>query len=143
MNRKGDGGDNIAWDYVAFLIIGVVFFGGMYYWVSAHVGSVALWEDLYAKEIARVLNEAQPGDELFLDVTPATKIAFDNGMRSDEIFRFDNDRHTVSVHLKPHSGTTFSYFNAVRVREDYRLELLSSGSTTNRLHFFVEARNEP
>lgn len=138
MLRKGSAGDNLATWHIAYLILGVLFFVIMYWWVNSYAGHVALLEDFYAKELVRIINDARPGDEVYLDVSPATAIALTkNHMPEQSLFEFDNLHHTVTVHLQAKSGTSYSFFNAVAVREDYRLELINGGVTTNRLHFFI------
>lgn len=137
MNKKGNAGDNLLLWYVAYIILGVIFFSMTYYWVYSYSGGAALMEDFYAKEIVRVLNDAAPGQEVYLDVSPATKIAFKNGLKEQNIFFFDNVKHSVGVSLTPKSGTVYPYFNDVIVRQDYKVELISGGTNTNRLHFFI------
>ena len=142
MLKRGSAGDNVLTWYAAYIIIGVFFFGIVFYCTWTHAGGVALWEDFYAKEIVRIINSASADDEIYLDVTPATSIAFDRGLVPNEIVTFDNERHAVTVRLTPSGGTTFSYFNSVSVAPGYLIELPSGSATTNRLHFVVAGQEE-
>lgn len=139
MNTRGSAGDNLALWYLAYFIFGVLFFSIVFYWLSSYSNGEALMEDFYAKELARILNAARPGDDIYLDVTEATALAFDNGLAKENIFYFDTGRRAVEVRLTPRSHTRFSYFNEVAVEEGYAVELVSGSQTTNRLHFVVRA----
>ena len=55
--------------------------------------SSATYTDYYAKETARLINYARPGDVITIDIHDATKIAKKNGVTSDsEIVSFEVKR---------------------------------------------------
>ena len=87
------------------------------YWTAAGV-----WEEVYTKEIVRVVNSAEPGDEIALDVHHATVIAQKNDVKNPKyIIRFDSARHEVVVALRLLGGTRFAYVNDV-VITDVKIE---------------------
>jgi hypothetical protein len=138
MNRRGESefGGDILLNNVIFIILFLVFFGLMFYYVLGYQDGAVLWEDIYAKEIARVVNVAEPGSEVCLDVTKSTEIALGRGQSYSNIFNFDNVENRVVVSLRPSGGTSFPFFNNVDlINKD--LKLLSGGATTNRLCFEV------
>ena len=96
----------------------------------------SVWEEFYAKEIAKIVDEAEPGTEINLDVTKLTEIAFGNGKSTNEIFLFNNLNNEIVVSLTRGSGTAFNFFNDVDVVE-WKVELISGGAETNRLHFKI------
>ena len=90
------------------------------------------------KEIVRIIDTAEPGQEVYLDVTLATTIAFKNEKGKSEIFNFDNEGNSVTVSLTRFGSTRFSYFNDVDI-VDWRLEVPSrgAGAEVNRLYFRI------
>lgn len=136
MNRKGVGPGIVGWE-LAYVVLAVLFLVGMVYFVSGYKDKATIWEDFYAKEIVKVVDLAEPGDEVYLDVTKATKLAKKSGKSFSEIFIFDNAVGKVTVSLRQNSGKSFNYFNNVTVFEP-KIELNSGGAEVNRLHFFVK-----
>lgn len=140
MKRKGGAGaDNIAAWYVAYFILLVLFFVGSLYYVTWLQDGAALWEDVYAKEIVRVIERAQPKEEVTLDVHVLTELALAHGGDLKEIVRFDNVLHTVSVSTRPGLGTTYGYFNDVQIIDD-RVEV-PGVKGKNVLRFVVTNRS--
>ncbi len=137
MNIRGGAGSNLGMWYLAYIILGVLFFSLTFFWVSSYARGAALYEDFFAKEITRVINTGEPGQEVYLDITEASEIAFKNGLAPEDIVTFNNEDHTVTVRLTQRSSTSYSYFNRVNIREDSGIEILSGSADTNRLHFFI------
>lgn len=144
MNKKGDLSDSVMMNYAMHLILLVIFTIIMFYFVIGYQEGAFGLEDIYAKEIVRIIDSAEPGSQVFIDVTEITAIAFKSGKSPSEIFAFDNVNNRVTVNLKS-GGTSFRYFNEVDI-VDVDLELPSpgAGTETNRLTFRVveAARHE-
>lgn len=119
---------------LAYILVTLVFFVGMWYFVSAQQDNVSYWEDYYAKQIALLLDGSGVGMEYYIDVTHATEIGLKNGKNKDEIFSFDNVNKKVIVSLKTGSATEFSYFSNIDVK-DSEVLLVSGGVDVNQLHF--------
>ena len=103
-----------------FVIVVVLFAVGMLAAVWKYSHGAAFWESFYAKEIARVVNSAEQGDEVVLDVHTATEIAQKNGVKGGalrSILRFDGARREIVVSLRATGATRFSYFNDVVIVE--------------------------
>jgi hypothetical protein len=139
MNRRGMGGDNIAAWYVAYFVLLVLFFVGALYYVTWLQDGAALWEDVYAKEIVRVIERAQPQEEVTLDIQVLTELTVAHGGDLRGIVRFDNVLHTVSVSTRPGLGTTYGYFNDVQVIDD-RIET-PGAEGKNVVRFVVTKRS--
>lgn len=136
-NKRGSFRNQLS-NNILYLIFFLLFFVMMLYFVLRFQNGVALWEEFYASEIARVINSAEPGSEVYLDVTFATGLAFKSGTRDfNRIFSFDNVNNKVIVRLKPNSGTSYEFFSDVDVA-DWRVEEVSGDIDTNRLIFYVE-----
>ena len=107
-------------------------------WLIGFSDNAAFWEEFYAKEIVRIIDSADPGQEVFLDMTKATALAVSEGVSKSEIVIFDNVQNRVRVKLTNDGGTHFAFFNDVDI-VNWRLEIPSPGTTpnTNRLYFEV------
>lgn len=137
MDKKAKVG-NVLWDNIIYIILLIIFFVGMMAFASSKVNSAAIWEDFYAKEIAKVINMAEPGEEIVLDVQKATEIAKKNKVGFESIFSFDDLNNEVCVQLSLGRASCYYYFNEVKI-EGNRIAL---AEPVNRLHFLVskEAR---
>ena len=103
-----------------FVILVVLFAIGALTAVWKYSHDAAFFESFYAKEIARVINNAEDGDEIVLDVHRATEIAQKNGVEKGAlryVATFDSARGEVVVSLRKSGATRFSYFNDVTIAD--------------------------
>ena len=125
MNRKASVGE-ILWDNAIYLVLSVIVFVGMLLVIWQQMGGASVWEEYYAKEISKLINMAEPGDEITISVKKATDIAFDNEVFSrSEIFQFDNSKNEVCVKLSKGKKTCYSYFNNVDVTREIKVGVLN------------------
>lgn len=134
-NKKGATLDSL-WDTVLHIIILGMFASFIFVFIHHQENGTAFWEDYYAKEIARVIDMAKPGDEINFDIHKATAVAKNNDFNFNSIVRFDNKKKEVIVKLSNFGETRFSYFNDVDV-ENLGIEL---GVPTNVLHFKIKPK---
>jgi len=99
--------------------------------VWQQMNGAAIWEDYYAKEVAKVINLAEPGDEIILDVHRATEVAKKNKVESfSRTFQFSNLENEICVKLGRGKKTCYFYFNNVDI-VDIELKL-AGGEEGNR-----------
>jgi hypothetical protein len=141
MNKRGEseGGlaSNVLFDYVAYFLFFTVFFAIMLWYVFSFQEGIAIKEDFYAKEIARMIDAGQPGDNVWIDVTPVSSLLVKHKQPLSQAFIIDNVNHQVVVSLTPKSGVSYPFFTdfaAVNVT----LAVLSGNADSNRLHFQLE-----
>ncbi|MEM4259168.1 MAG: hypothetical protein QXS38_00175 [Candidatus Pacearchaeota archaeon] len=139
MDKKAKIGD-IVMDNIVYLIILIIFFAGMMTFVYSKMNGAAVWEDYYAKEIVKVIDLSEPGDEITLDVHKATEIAQKNKVDFDKIFSFDNLRNEVCVRLSAGRASCYYYFNNVSVVfSDKNLgKWIYLAEPVNRLHISIK-----
>ena len=144
MNRKGTFNNQLTWN-IAYLILFILFFSGMLFFVLRYQNGAAIWEEFYAVEIAKIIDTAEPGQEVYLDVSEGTNIALKSGMlREDlnEIIKIDNINNKVIVKLHPNFGTVYRYFSDVDVI-DWKIEQVSGQIDKNRFTFrVIEGRED-
>jgi len=116
MDKKGGIGDKVLkvnFVYIVLLVF-FVFLFAIFLWQQ--MNGAGVWEDYYSKEITKVVNLAEPGDEITLDVHKATEIAIKNDVASfSEIFEFDNANNRICVKLSQARRSCYSYFNDVDI----------------------------
>ena len=129
-------------DNIIYLILLIIFFFGMMTFVYSKMNGAAVWEDYYAKEIAKVIDRAEPGAYV-LDVHKATEVAKNNNLADfNEIFSFDNLNNEICVKLSRGRASCYNYFGDVSVvrtsadRWIYLAEPVVEG-TRNRIHFSI------
>ncbi|MBU0760878.1 MAG: hypothetical protein KJ600_02245 [Nanoarchaeota archaeon] len=136
MNNKAS---SLVRSNLAYLILLVIVLLPFAVFAGNQMNGASIWSKYYAKEISRVINLAEPGDIISLDVHKATKIAKSNGITRlrKEVFTFDNANKEVCVKLSPGRETCYSYFNDVDViNED--IELGVSKNAGNILVFEIK-----
>ena len=114
MNIRGEGGELLQWN-IAFFIIEAIFFVIMMVWIGWFNDGIGITEDLYAKEIVHIINEADPGQTVAFDVTGLVKIADKENVGRSDIFTIDNVNNVITVKLSRKTGTSFKFFNDVDV----------------------------
>lgn len=138
MEKKGS---SLLMENIMYLIILIFFVSLIMGFLWTRSNSAALWEDFYAKELARVLNSAEAGDSLRLDVHKGTAIAKRNGIDVQEVnnmFLFNAKDKEICVTLSKGGGRCYPYFNNVAAT-NIAIEL---GVPTNFLTFKVDGASE-
>lgn len=126
----------VLWNNVLYLIILIFFIIGIFMFISDQWNGAAIREDYYAKEIVRIINLAEPGDVVTLNVQKATEIGKKNNVDFNDMFRIDNEHKEICVRLSSSRRTCYSYFNDVSIdKSEVRL-----GVPENILYFEVRGK---
>ena len=139
MERRGD--THIILDSIIHIVIFILFFSGMFCFVTSYTSNVAFWEDFYAKEIAYAIDRAEPGMEFKLDVSKLAVVAAKTGKPVKDIISIDNVQNTVSVSVRRNAGASFRFFNDVDV-VDWKTEAPSGSAATTQFIFIVKERQK-
>ena len=132
MNERGTFGE-LLMDYAIHLILIALFAALIFGVIWQQKNSASLWEEHYAKEIVKVINLAEPGDEITIDVHKGTEIAQRNEIDFGEMFAVYNSRDEVCTKLSKGGIRCYHYFNDVDIL-DYEVE---QGVPTNVFKFRV------
>ncbi len=115
----------------------------MFWFVLSYSNGSAFMEDFYAKEIVMMINDAEAGQKLALDVTKLASVAVKNGKQIRDMILVDNVNNKIIVSTRLTTGTSFAFFNDVIVA-NWRVELFSGSSKTSQFIFEIrEGRNIP
>ncbi len=114
MNKRGE---SIVLKEVIFLILNVFFFGIFFFFVvNASSGALVL-EQYYAKEIALVLNNAEPGTKIELNISDAYSLATKNDIPLEKMILIKDNK--VVVQLSNSYTYSHTFFNDVNVVMSY------------------------
>lgn len=119
MNKRGEDefGGSLLMEYVVYFILLGLFLTGAVFFVYRQLNGAGMWSDIYAKELAIVLNGAEEGDRYVINVHKATRIALSNEIPFEQIFSFDAVNGKACVSLSKGSKSCYPYFNNLVVEE--------------------------
>ena len=117
LNKRGDASGFLA-DNAIYLVLTAVFLVSLLVLLFQQSNGAASWEDFYAKEITKMINLAEPGDEIWINVQKGTEAAFDNGVSLNaDIFEFNNERNEICIHFAKKGQSCYFFINDVDVVE--------------------------
>jgi len=93
---------------LAFLVIIILF-------IIRQGSGVNAIEDMYAKQIALLIDSGKPGMVMQLNMQDARETAERKGRSFDKIININNDLSLVTVDIAGKGGKSYSYFNDVEV----------------------------
>jgi hypothetical protein len=110
---KGNKRGEILIENIIFIILNLIFLTILVLFLLRQgEGAVAL-EESYAKEIALLIDSAQPIMTMQLDMKDAIEVAEKNGINKKDIININ--RNIVTVKLTKDSGYSYSFFNDIEV----------------------------
>ncbi len=133
MNKRAENDE--TFEVVIYTILLVIFVVPLTIFVYQNMNGASVWEDFYAKEIARVVNLAEIGDEFTLDVHKATEIGRKNEVPFSEMFNFRNEKNEICIRLS-RGRTCYDYFRDVDIA-DISLDLGIGKDGGNVLNFKI------
>jgi len=112
MEKRGIGGPLM--DNLVYILFVVVFLMMMFLGVARAGSSSTLYEQVYAKQIALVIDKAEPGIEVELDIYDLYNFARKNKFNG-EVVKIDNSKNKVSVKVVDGEGYDFYYFKDINI----------------------------
>mgnify|MGYP001565703767 FL=1 len=117
INRHGE----LLTENVIFIILNIVFIVILFLFLFMKTGSAAVLEEKYAKQIALIIDSAEPGMVIYIDMEDAIKIAQKEGrdLNKDVVVI---DGNIVKIQLREKGGYVYSYFNNVEASVNFDSE---------------------
>jgi hypothetical protein len=112
MNKKAD---NILIENVIFLIVIVLFFVSMFTFVLRTGSQVTIKEQIYAKQIALIIDKVKVGTNISLDISELYAMAEKNRF-TGEIINISDENNKVKVNLVSGKGYEFEFFNNAEIK---------------------------
>jgi len=110
-DKRGEA-DSPIFGTVIFTILNLAFFILLLTFVWRSANGAAVYEEIYAKQIALAIDKAKPGTQIVINVDKGLQIADKNRQPRSEIFKIDSDKGQVAVSLSEgKGGYEMSYFN--------------------------------
>lgn len=119
---------NILVENIIFIVLNVLFLTILVLFLFSKTGSAAVLEEKYAKQIALIIDSAESGMIIHLDMEDAIEKADKEGWDIDNIVILEEN--IITVKLREGGGYSYSFFNDVNVN-------FSLDPTNNKEYFFV------
>jgi hypothetical protein len=119
---------NILTENIIFIVLNLVFLTILILFLFSKMGSAAVLEEKYAKKIALIIDSAEPGMIIHLNMEDAIKEANEAGINLNRIILIQDN--IVRVQLNEEGGYSYSFFNDVEVNANL-------DTTNNEEYFFV------
>ena len=120
INKKG----NILTENIIFIILNLVFLSILVVFLFSKMGSAAILEEKYAKQIALILDSAEPRMTIHINMKDAIKIAKKENRDINNIVSIQDN--VVSVQLREKGGYSYSFFNDIVHDVDFSVFLNTS-----------------
>jgi len=114
LSRKG----NILTENIIFIVLNLTFIIILMLFLFSKTGETSVLEEKYTKQIALLIDSAEPGMTIDLNMEDAIKAAGEENFPVNEIVRVNGN--VVTVRLKEDSeGYSYSFFNDIDVRANF------------------------
>jgi len=115
-NKRGDTDTGLV-EVVIFLVLNIAFFAILLLFVHNTGTKVFVYEEIYAKQIALIIDNSKPEIAVLLNVEKAVEFANENNKPLDGIFTIDSENNLIEVNFGTSKSYTYGYFS------DYDVEL--------------------
>tara|TARA_Y100000034_G_scaffold101437_1_gene125757 strand:- start:1800 stop:2207 length:408 start_codon:yes stop_codon:yes gene_type:complete len=110
---------NILVENTIFIVLNLIFLTILVLFLFSKVGSAAVLEEKYAKQIALMIDSAKPGMEIHLNMEKAFEKKEDSWDIKNVVSINDN---VVTVKLREKgNGYSYSFFNNVELEKPYSI----------------------
>ncbi|MFC1710552.1 hypothetical protein ACFLZJ_00100 [Nanoarchaeota archaeon] len=112
MDKRG----RLLIENIVFIILNLVFLTIIVLFILKQGSGAVVLEQTYAKQIALLIDSAQPGMTLKLDMEKARKTAERNGIDFEKGSVININENVVTVKLSSKGHYSYTFFNDVDVR---------------------------
>lgn len=117
----GKKADSPLYSNLIFLILNLAFFSILLIFVLRAGSGSLVYEQIYAKQIALMLDSSKPGMEIRIDLSKAKEIAEKNNWKG-ELVKIQNN--LINVSLASNGGYSFEYFTNYKIESSYQGDIL-------------------
>ncbi len=109
INKKG----NILTENIIFIILNLVFLSILIIFLFSKMGATAVLQEKYAKQITLILDSAEPGMIISINMKDAIKIAKKENRDLNSVISIQDN--VVKVQLGEKGDYSYSFFNDIDV----------------------------
>ena len=129
MLRKGKRGDtDILIQNVIFIVLNIAYGFILLFFVFTKTGDAAVLEEKYSKQIALLIDAAEPGMSIHLNMEDALDIAEKKNILTNEIVKITGN--IVTVKLENGRGHSYTFFNDAEATANF-------DTLTKKRYYFV------
>lgn len=129
-NKKAD---YVVLETTIFIVLNIFFIALLLIFVYSSGKGAFIYEQIYAKQIALLIDNAEPEMTIGYSMEKGIEIAEKNGVVKDKIVSIDDKENKVIVSLSGKGGNSFQYFS------DYGIE---TKFVENNLEIKIKKKNE-
>tara|TARA_Y100000310_G_scaffold138173_1_gene137066 strand:- start:1854 stop:2336 length:483 start_codon:yes stop_codon:yes gene_type:complete len=144
---KDKKGMEILHGAIIFIILNIVFFASLFIFVGVKSTGSGTYEQIYAKQIALLIDQAKPGTEIDIDISRLYTIAdknkyYPSGTKG--LVEIRPEKNEVNVKLTYQGeGYSFKHFNGADIIwEEVSNDISLFGTSLHVLHIEVVANDE-
>ena len=108
-SKKG----NILTENIIFIVLNILFLTILVVFVISKMGGAAVLEEKYAKQIALIVDSAEPGMIIHLNMEDAIEKAEEKGWDTANIVT--KNQNIITVKLREKGGYSYSFFNDIEL----------------------------
>ena len=118
IQKLGKKGDSYLEGNLVYIILFILFLVAGMAFIYKYENNVYFWEQYYSYTISKVINSAEVGDRIELNVDKAVELSRKDGIaRASGIFSFDNTRKEVIVSLQKGKKTFYPFLRNYNIDE--------------------------
>ncbi len=110
--KKKRGVANPIYSAIIFIIFNLFVFSAVFLFVAREGSNAAVYEEVYAKRIALLIDSIKPGTHLEIDVSDIVAIARDKSV--EPYIKIDCDKNEVIVKASSKGGYAYRFFNDMK-----------------------------
>jgi len=111
INFKKKGSSNVLGPVVIFIILNLMFFSLLLYFVIKQASGAIVYEELYAKKIALLVDSARCNTDIVVDVSELSEVLKKNNYELSDVFGFNSAKSEVVVRVASKGGYAYRHFS--------------------------------
>ena len=111
INFKKKGSSNVLGPVVIFVILNLMFFSLLLYFVVKQSTGAIVYEELYAKKIALLVDNARCNTEIVFNVSDLSGVLEKNSYELSNVFSFNSEKSEVVVRVASKGGYAYRHFS--------------------------------
>lgn len=112
---KDKRGIDVLNNTLVFLLLNVIFFAIMFGFVARAGSGATVVEQVYAKQIALIIDQAKPGTNININIEEVYELADKNKFSRQNVIKIDNEKNKVYVQVDKGRGYSYNFFNSAEV----------------------------
>ncbi|MBS3092239.1 hypothetical protein J4466_02360 [Candidatus Pacearchaeota archaeon] len=117
-NKKGS---DSLYEIIMFIVLNLLFFGAMFAFVARSGTNAGLYEQVYSKQIALLIDSAKPGMVISINLNEMKSFIEENKLSLDQIINLQNGKVIVKL-TQGSKGYIFDYFSNYEVVKGFEQE---------------------